>query len=344
MTVMYLGPVGMVCSVGLSASSACAAMRAGIAKFDDLPYNDKAGNPVVGAFVPGIDFTLPRGRRLVEMLILALADCLDNSSATPWHKVPMLVGLAETGRPAGGAGLAERIVAQVQDAMGLKFHPTLSRGIARGHTAGFEALRAAEEILSNTDVPGCLVCGVDSYINASSLLWLRHQWRLKSEEHSDGVIPGEGASIVFVERKPSAKSQSPVAVSGLGFGQEKATVTSEEPLSSIGLAAAARAALAEARVQMHEVDFRLSDVTGEYYGFKEQSLALSRLLRVRRETLPLWHNSDCIGDTGAAAGLGLVIRACHSFQGSYAPGRRAACYTSAVGGDRAVAVVELRSE
>ena len=158
------------------------------------------------------------------------------------------------------------------------------------------------------------------------------------------MIPGEGASVVFVERKPSVKTHSPVAVTGVGFGHEKATVTSEEPLSGLGLAAAMRAALAEARVAMHEVDFRLSDVTGESYGFKEQSLALSRLLRVRRETLPLWHNADCIGDTGAAAGIGHLIRANHAFQAGYAPGSRAACYTSSVPGDRSVAVVEMRSE
>ena len=52
---MHLISAGLVCSVGLSAAAACAAMRAGIAMFEELPYADNRGQPIVGAVVPGSD-------------------------------------------------------------------------------------------------------------------------------------------------------------------------------------------------------------------------------------------------------------------------------------------------
>ena len=55
---MYLGAIGMVCSVGFSAAATCAAIRAEIAMFHELPYKDRNREPIVGAFVPGLDFKL----------------------------------------------------------------------------------------------------------------------------------------------------------------------------------------------------------------------------------------------------------------------------------------------
>jgi 3-oxoacyl-[acyl-carrier-protein] synthase I len=343
--VIYFGAAGLVCPVGLSAKAACAAMRAGVAKFDDLPYGDKNGQAIVGASVPGLDFTLKRGQRLVELLALAIADSLAECTGLRLDKVPLLVGLAEPGRPAGGAQMVKTIVPQVQEKLGLKFHPGLSRAIPEGRAAGFEVLRVAREILSHDpEVPGCLVCGVDSYINASSLLWLEHQWRLKREDHSNGVIPGEAAAAVLVHRHPDPVSGSQVSLAGLGFGNERATVLSEEPLLGLGLTEAARAALHEAGIQMHEIAFRISDVTGESYGFKEQALVIGRLLRVHREEgYPIWHCAENIGDTGAAAGVVGLVTALYAFRKGYAPGRIALCFASSDWGKRAVAVLACNS-
>lgn len=79
-------------------------------------------------------------------------------------------------------------------------------------------------------------------------------------------------------------------------------------------------------------------MTGESYGFREQALSLSRIMRSRKEAFPIWHSSDCIGDIGAASGTSQLVIYWHSIQKSYAPGKQAVCYTSAVQGERAVAV------
>jgi 3-oxoacyl-[acyl-carrier-protein] synthase-1 len=315
-------------------------MRAGIAKFDELPYCDNRREPIIGATVAGLDPKLKPGKRLIELLAMAITDCIGEKPNRPTINIPLLVGLGESGRPGGGASLADSIIRDVQAKLTLRFHAKLSRGIPKGHVAGCEALRIAREVLKQPEVSGCLVCGVDSYINASSLLWLERNWRLKSETNSDGVIPGEAAACVLLQAQTPPKAERTVQITGLGFGHEKAHVLSEEPLLGHGLAEATRAALAEAGIQMHDVDFRLSDVTGESRGFKEQALVTGRVMRVRRECLPIWHCADSIGDTGAAAGICQVAFAYHAFLNRYAPGSRAVCYSSAVPGDRAVAIIQ----
>jgi 3-oxoacyl-[acyl-carrier-protein] synthase-1 len=252
----------------------------------------------------------------------------------------LLIGLAEPGRPGGCADLAHSAIDILEDKLGIKFHPRHSQSIAKGHTAGFECLRIARKLfIQDGIIPGCLVCGVDSYISAMSLLWLDQHWRLKRDEHSDGVIPGEAAAAVYLQRTLPAK-QYAVEALGLGFGFEQAGVLTDKPLRGIGLANAAIEALADANLKIQEIEFRISDVTGESYGFKEQSCALQRLLREPRAVFPIWHNADSIGDTGAAAGICELVTAFHSFRSDYAPGRRVICYCSSVSGDRAVAILQ----
>src|SRR3989442_1435977 len=111
---MYLTGSGMVCAVGLSAVSACAAMRAGIANFVQLPYHDNQGEPVIGAPVPGLPFTLNRHQRLLELLSMAVTDCLNRYSPAHLNSVPLLVAFAETGRPGGGAESGLSIIRQLQ--------------------------------------------------------------------------------------------------------------------------------------------------------------------------------------------------------------------------------------
>ena len=123
---MYITSTGMVCPVGFSAAAASAAMRAGIDKFDDLPYHDNQGEPIVGAMVPDLDPNLKRKHRLIELLAPAIKECLGEKPASSLEKTPLLVGLAEPGRPGGGAVWAQNILKEVQITLEMKFHPALS--------------------------------------------------------------------------------------------------------------------------------------------------------------------------------------------------------------------------
>lgn len=87
---IYLTSTGMVSSVGLSSAAACAAMRAGIAMFEELSYRDNRGQSVVGAAVPGLDAELKRDERLLELLTHALADCWQMVTLSYWRGFPFL--------------------------------------------------------------------------------------------------------------------------------------------------------------------------------------------------------------------------------------------------------------
>jgi 3-oxoacyl-[acyl-carrier-protein] synthase-1 len=109
------------------------------------------------------------------------------------------------------------------------------------------------------------------------------------------------------------------------------------------MAEAARAALAEAKLGLHEIDWRFSDVTGELYGFKELPLMEGRLMRVvRKQEQPLWHWAESIGDTGAAAGIVQLVAVDDAFRKAYGPGDRVICLTSSAPGERAAAVLRRR--
>jgi 3-oxoacyl-[acyl-carrier-protein] synthase-1 len=335
---MFVTATGMVCAVGTTAASACAAMRAGIAGFTELPYHDNQGEPIIGAMVADLPLDLKRGARLIEMLSMALVDCLGKKPTWPLEQIPLLVGIGRPERPGVPAKLSQTIVKDVQAKLGWKFHPTCSQAIAKEHTAGFEGLRLAREFVNNEKIPACVVCGVDSYINASSLLWLDRHRRLKTPENRDGAIPGEAAAVVVVEKKTNPRAV--IEVVGLGFGEEKAHVLNDEPLLGLGLTQAVRTALGEAKIGLHEVDCRLSDVTGELYGFKELPLLEGRLMRVvRKQEQPIWHWSQAIGDTGAAAGVAELVLANAAVHKKYAPGDRFLGMASAVPGERGAAVI-----
>lgn len=334
---MRIMATGMMCPVGLTSRMACAALRAGIVAFRELPYWDSEKMPVVGAAVPGVG-DVQFGPRLAKLLAGALRDCLSHLPNTRWEAVPLLVGLSEPDRPGAGVGIASSIISMVQDELGVTFHPRLSGVLATGHTAGFEGLYRARQLLNDGAVAGAVVCGVDSYINASTLYWLDQNLRLKRENHADGIVPGEAAAAIYVERPRFGGEAADIV--GIGIGYEKASLLSGEPLLANGLASAARTALAEAGWGLHELDLRISDVTGETYGFREHTLAIARLVeRVRHAPLPIWHPAESIGDTGAAAGLVQLAWASAANSRRYAPGSRVLCFTSALAGRRAAVAV-----
>jgi 3-oxoacyl-[acyl-carrier-protein] synthase-1 len=335
---MYIGRTGMVCPVGLGAATACAAMRASVAGFGELPYLDNLGQPVIGAAVPGLSFDLRRSRRLALLLARALTDLLDGQPELKTEHIPLIVGMAEPERPGGSGGSTDTIVVAVEEELKLHFHRKLTRVVATGHTAGFEALWRARTLLQESPVPACIVACVDSCINSATLHWLEQHTRLKTPQNSNGVIPGEAAAALLVQIHPPDRFAA-MRVAGIGFSTERVAIFSDEPFLGLGLAEATRQALSEAGQELHDMCFRLSDVTGESYGFKEQSLMLSRVMRGRRSEFPIWHCADLIGDTGAAASICHLVRAFEAFVKGYAPGEPAIAFASGVSGRRAAAVL-----
>ena len=117
----------------------------------------------------------------------------------------------------------------------------------------------------------------------------------------------------------------------------------EIPLRAEGLVQAIQAALAEAKLDMGDMDFRITDLSGEQYGFKEAALALTRILRVRKEAFDIWHPADCIGEVGAAIGPLMLTVAFTAARKNYLLGNRVLCHLGNDAGKRAALVLSYQA-
>jgi 3-oxoacyl-[acyl-carrier-protein] synthase-1 len=102
-----------------------------------------------------------------------------------------------------------------------------------------------------------------------------------------------------------------------------------------------RAALDQAGLAYGDISYRLADLSGEHYYFKEASLAQSRLWRSHRDPEEIWHPADSFGYTGAAVipillGVGLIAG-----RKGYAPGPIALAHAAHDDGRRAAMVLRM---
>jgi 3-oxoacyl-[acyl-carrier-protein] synthase I len=288
---------GMVTGVGLTSASTCAAIRCAVSNFTETRFMDKGGEWIIGAQVP---LEEPwRGRtKLVKMVVPAIKECLASLHGTVPAKVPLFLCVAEPERPGRLEGLDQTLLMEIQVELGVQFHPE-SKIIAEGKVSGATALALARQWLYGRRSDYCFIAGVDSYLAAGTLAVYEEHTRLLTSQSHDGFIPGEAGAAIVVSAPAMAKGVT-IQCLGIGSGQEQATVLSEQPLKADGLVAAMKAALADAGCGMGDLDFRIADLSGEQYGFKEATLAFTRILRQRKEHFYIWHPADCIGEVGAA--------------------------------------------
>jgi 3-oxoacyl-[acyl-carrier-protein] synthase-1 len=333
----WISSRGLVCSTGYSAAAACAAMRAGVARLQQLPYNGDDGLPLIGAMVPDLPETISFRDRLMALLCRAIMDCAVGQPEHHPERTPLFLAVSEEENTAGPPLDLPAVLDAIEGRLGWRFDRPRSRLIGAGSAGGFEAVRLATALLDARAVEGCLVCGVDSYLSARALLSLSDRGRLKTENNPDGVFPAEAAASVWLTR--AARGREATEILGVGVAQETATVLNDEPFQALGMTTAVRSALHGARLTFAEVDIRLSDLGGEGYDFQEQALVLARLLRSRKAQLPLWHPAEYIGSTGAAAGIVLLVVAEEAYGNRAFPGPVALCTASTASGGRAAVVL-----
>lgn len=310
--------VGMVSGVGLTAPAACAAIRCAIDNFQEIRFIDSGGEWIVGCSVPLEQAW--RGRtKLLKMLVLAVQECGSQVRQLDFRRVPLLLCLAEPERPGRLADLDNSLLTDLQTESGLSFHPH-SQVIAEGRVSGIEALRQARHLIEKENVSQVMIAGVDSFLVAATLKAYEEQEKLLTSQNSDGFLPGEAAGAILVGYPLSKKAEPQLSCVGLGMGIEPAFEGSELPLRADGLVEAIRGALGEVGCDLGVIDFRITDAAGGQYNFKEAALALTRLLRKRKEKFDIWHPADCIGEVGAATVPIIIIVAWFACRKGYAEG------------------------
>lgn len=331
MPALALHRAGLVTAVGMDVASSCAAFRAKVANPTPTRFMDSAGEWIT-AHRPDLGDVSEVTARLLEMAARAARQALAGISQADWAGIPLLLCVAEAERPGRPAGLDAALMTGLQSVLGARFS-SHSAVVPQGRVGVAVAVHQARRMLAAGLASRVLVVATDSLVNWETLMHLDRADRLLRQDHSNGFLPGEGAGALLFG---APTGQPELLVDGLGFGIEQATLDSGQPLRAEGLATAIRAAAQEAGCAMHLFDYRMTDLSGEQYYFKEAALAMARTMqRQTKEEFDLWHPAECTGEAGALAGAAMLAWADVAARRSYARGARVLAHFSNDGGQRA---------
>lgn len=275
--------------------------------------------------------------KLAKMAALAIEDALHSRLKREWAALPLLLCVAESERPGRTSGLDDELFRKVQAETGVQFAAG-SGVIAQGRVAVAVALAQARGLIEQSKSQQVLIVATDSLLSWPTLNHYEQCDRLLTDDNSNGFMPGEAAGALLVTL-PSGRAGELVCT-GIGFGREAAHVDSEEPLRADGLAQAMKAALVEGGLQIRDMDYRITDISGEHYYFKEAGLALNRTLHERKESFDIWHPAECTGETGAAAGVAIIAAAQAACAKQYTEGPNILAHMANDAGQRAALALQ----
>lgn len=337
MTPLALLSAGMVTGVGLSAPSSCAAIRCGISNFQETRFMGKGGEWIMGSIVP-LEQPWRGLAKMTNLVVPAIQESLAGVRLPQGSPLLLFLCVAEKERPGRLEGLDDRLFEEVGARLDVQLHEK-SGIIPWGRVGGALAIKHARDIMLQEHIPYCVIAGVDTFLVGPTLAAYEEKMRLLTAENSNGFIPGEAGAAILLTPAPFNPPPGSLLIQGFGQGQEKATIESEEPLRADGLVQAIKNALTMAGMSMGDLDFRITDANGEQYWFKEAALALSRILRTRKEEFDLWHQADCTGEIGAATVPATLAVAMAAARKGYAPGKRMLCHFGNDSGRRAAVIV-----
>lgn len=339
MTPLAILGSGLVTPVGLTTRQSTAALRAGVSNPTVSRFVDEAGDWITGHSVP-MTPPLTGLPKLVRMCAIAITEALELVPRSQWDGLLTLLCIAEADRPGRVDGLDDTLLKQIEKQLGVRFSPS-SMVLPRGRVSVALALAHAREVVAGGRTRRVLVAAVDSHLHWPTLRTLVQRGRLLSEHNSDGFLPGEAAGALLVGSS-DAGHHSDAQVTGMGFDIEAVHIDSEQPFRAEGMSRAVRTALGEARCEMHQMQVRVADASGEAYYFKEAALVLSRLMRVQTDALDLLLPAECVGEVGAPAGAIAICVAAAVARSGMAAHRRVLIHLSNDAGARAALVVESR--
>lgn len=282
---------GVVCSVGLNAPAACAAIRASLDNFQETHFIDEVGQPIIGAMIPPDLLNLPEeadgsilggDAKLARMFVRATLECANAAGGIQARETALFMLGPELDRPGMTPDRLQHCFTACEQALGHKFHP--HSGIAQSGSPGLaSALNAGRRLLREGAVRWVLIAGLDSLLNTEDINHALANHRLLTSDNSDGFIPGEAAACVLLARVGDvgkAKHQPMLTIAGIGLEREETdTLSANRPSRGVALAKAMRQALQEADMPAHAMHARYGDVSAESYFFEEAAYAWTRVLR-----------------------------------------------------------------
>jgi 3-oxoacyl-[acyl-carrier-protein] synthase-1 len=332
----------MVTSLGFNSPASCAAIRAGIRNVNKTNLWDAES----GEYLAAGRVLLPHWwvglGKLAELVAPAIHECLEAARPVQATSIPILLGLSSPQRPCRFPDLTETILNEVQDRLGFRLN-SASHVIARDHVSVVIGLKKAQELIESGQTKYCIVAAVDSLIQQDLGEYYLNQRRLLTPMNSNGFCVGEAGSAILVGAS-GGTIKSELEVLGIGMARESSPIESEEPIRGDGLAQAIGEAFRESGLTIQDLHYRITDLNGEHYKFKEMAFAMMRYERKPKPKLfDLWHPIEFIGDVGAAIGPILLAVALHASQKQYGVGPRVLCTLGDDDGERAALVLNYRA-
>jgi 3-oxoacyl-[acyl-carrier-protein] synthase I len=336
MTGLSISAAGMVTAVGFNAASSLAALRAGISGIRDANLWDAESGELLRAGKVRLPHWWEGAGKFVELVAPAIDECLRAGGPEAPENIPIILAVPSDDRPFRDRWIDDRLLDEVYFKLGIARNEN-SLIVPHGQASIVPALQYAKQLADEGRAASSVVAGVDSYLEQRVVEEYLASRRVLTPANSNGFIPGEAGSAVLVT---AGQPQNSVPILSWGVGHESATINSEEPLRAEGLALAITRALSDAGLDILDVAYRVTDLNGEHYKFKEAMLAHMRIERRKREPVfHLWHPIEFIGDVGAAIGPCALAVAWHAALHAYAPGDRCLCHFSNDNGARGAVIL-----
>lgn len=338
--------VGITTPVGLSGPETAASVRAATMMLAETDYRDRRFDRVVLGEV--IDDGIPplvedlsltsitqREARMLRLATSAIDECL-RPLAGRRQPVGVCLALPElaTTIALDGSAFLRHLAVQTNNAI----QPAASDASHRGRAGGLIAIGQAVLTVQKGIADFVIAGGIDTHSDAYILATLDSEQRLKSNDHHDGFIPGEGAGFLLLASERAAEREGlvPLArVTGASTAFENGHLYSATPYRGDGLASAVSQIVSVADGAIKEV---YSSMNGESHWAKEWGVSFIRNREAFATDYRMHHPADCFGDTGAACGPIMAGLAALGIRGSYR-GAPALVYGSSDRGARAAVLV-----
>ncbi|WHZ21857.1 MAG: hypothetical protein OJF47_000969 [Nitrospira sp.] len=368
--VVAITAVGMASSLGWDAASACAAARAGLSRAAELDNytlwdeQSKAPIPMIGHRVTQGAGGFQGIGRLARLGTIALQDLqarvalpvstlartgLFINLASSYYREQALVQRAvhpdatdeeESLDTSEAKNREARLRAELPSLL-LRFSdlaiPPEHCRVLFGDEAGvFGLIQETADLVRRGALDQCLVGGIDSNSDPERLALLSELGLLKGPDNPSGLIPGEAAAFVLIERLDRARERTsnvPVALGALAVTREPIHRFGNVPSAGVALAEVVARAVASEDEKTGALRVMIGGLNGDRWRAMEWGCALVRLRASGAiKEVEEWFPSVSFGETGAAAGAVSIVMAEQAFARGYTRGERIGVWASSDSG------------
>jgi 3-oxoacyl-(acyl-carrier-protein) synthase len=348
--------IGMVSSAGPDVITSCASARAGITRASALG-NLRVLDPdteeleaVTGHTVLGVTEGYFGLGRLVRLGSAGIKDLISKSGLTNLNNTGLFVNLSsdfyltelERSQHVGAdkddiertdgylpkrIGIrqrrySERLISSLLKHCDLSIDLINQKVVFGDQTGIIKLIRLATKGLERNQFERCIIGGIDSYVEADTIRALSDFGILKTPIKGIGLMPGESASFVLIEREDVAGRRKANILGKIESFSEVAEpfnrLSDEVPLG-VALTEAITTTLDNLNDKGDQTGLIIGNLNGDPYRASDWGHAIIRLrAKYPWIDLPEWYPAVAFGEIGAATGFVATCMAIKGFARDYA--------------------------